>query len=882
LSWGSRAVRLGSVRSDAALIRTPDQRLRVFVSSTLGELAEERLAVRRAVERLHLVPVMFEMGARPHPPRELYRAYLEQSHVFVGVYWQRYGWVAPGEEVSGLEDEFRLADGLPQLLYIKHPAPEREPGLSDLLLRVQERDQASYRRFSTLEELEQMVAHDLAVLLSERFAADEGHVGTRAPAGTGIRAPLPDPLTRTIGRDGDVAEVLGLIDDGHRLVTVTGPGGVGKTRLAVEVGRVLAARPGVEVHYVPLAAVTSARLVPGAIADRIGVRRESGGSPLDALVEHFAGRPGVLLLDNLEQVVSVGPDLARLLELASGLTVLATSRQALRVVGEHEFSLRPLEVPDESAGPSEVELAPSVALLLERARARGVPLELTAETAPAVAQLCRRLAGLPLAIELVVPRLRLLGPRAVLDRLGSALDLPEGGDDLPSRQRSLRAALEWSHDLLDEQERRLLAELSVFAGGATVEAVESVCSLDARSVETALAGLLDKSLVHVGGSAADAELRITMLEPVRDFAREQLEALGGLEDALRRHLAYFAGLGRRAQPFLCGPRQREWASRFDAERANVRVAMATALDSGSLDTVLRLTWDTMVYYYIRDAVEESRTWLKQVACADGRLDQPERALLDAGLFIVGDPPSDPERLLSTATEVFDSADLPLEAAVSRHHLGLHHWWTGRRVEAVVCLEEASRRYTAIGHDWGVAMMEMTLGAALATGGDRARAREHLEEALARATRIANRPQLAQTLQGLALVAALDARPTEALEFLHRAAELVLADHSVTGATYCLEALAAIAIERGETADAVRLVGCARGTRSRRMIPEWTAAADAADPVLDAARRALSPEMFAEEWGAGFEMESDVLALLAEGLAAEESGVGADTLLSSAE
>jgi predicted ATPase len=839
----------------------------VFVSSTLGELAEERLAVRRAVERLHLVPVMFEMGARPHPPRELYRAYLEQSHVFVGVYWQRYGWVAPGEEISGLEDEFLLADGLPQLMYLKHPAPERERELADLLRRVQERDQASYRRFSTVDELEEMVSHDLAVLLSERFAADdEGRDASGAsPASTGGPAPLPNPLTSTVGREADIAAVLGLVDAGHRLVTVTGPGGVGKTRLAVEVGRVLAARPGAEVHYVPLAAVTSARLVPGAVADRVGVRREAGGSPEDALVEHFGDRPVLLLLDNLEQVVKAGPDLVRLLERAPGLTVLATSRQALRVVGEHELALRPLEVPDETAGPVEIEQAPSVVLLLERARARGVPLRLTPETSSAVAQLCRRLAGLPLAIELVVPRLRLFGPGAVLDRLGSVLDLPEGGDDLPSRQRSLRAALEWSHELLEEEERRLLAELSVFAGGATVDAAEAVCSLDGRSVETALAGLLDKSLVHVGEPTPGEELRIMMLEPVRDFARERLEAAGGSEGTRRRHLEYFSKLGRRAQPFLCGPRQRDWAARFDAERANVRVAMATALASRSYDAVLRLTWDTMVYYYVRDAVEEPRTWLSQVACADVELGDPERALLDVGLLIVGEPPADAGHLLSAATGVFDEAGLTLEAAVSRHYLGLHDWWAGRRPAAVEALEDASRRYAAIAHDWGVAMVEMTLGAALATDRDRERARGHFEEALARAGRIENRPQLAQTLQGIALVAALDGRSADAGESLRRAGALVLADGSVTGATYCLEALAAIVLERGEPAEAVRLVAVARATRRSRMIPEWTAATDAAEPVLAEARTTLPREVFEAAWRRGLGEDADVLDLLAGGL-----------------
>jgi predicted ATPase len=860
------------VRREAAVIRTPDQRLRVFVSSTLGELAEERLAVRRAVERLHLVPVMFEMGARPHPPRELYRAYLEQSHVFVGVYWQRYGWVAPGEDVSGLEDEFRLADGLPQLLYIKHPAPDREQELSDLLRRVQERDQASYRRFSSVAELEEMVAHDLAVLLSERFATG-AHPDT--PSRQPTSGALPAPLTRTVGREAEVEAIVGLLDGGARLVTVTGPGGVGKTRLAVEVGRRLAEQPGAEVHFVPLAQVSSPALVMVGVADHVGAHREAGRSALDALVEHFGDRPALLLLDNLEQVVSVGPHLARLLELTPGLRLLTTSRQALRVLAEHEFPLRPLGVPRDTDSPEDIGRAPAVELLVERAGARGVRLVLTAATSPAVAQLCRRLAGLPLAIELAVPRLRLLSPQGVLDRLGTTLDLPAGGEDLPSRQRTLRDALAWSHDLLEEDERLLLAWLSVFAGGATLDAVEVVCSGAVPDVETALAGLLDKSLLQLGDPTSGGELRIQMLEPVRDFAREQLDRRGDAPEAEQRLLEYVARLGRQAQPFLCGPRQREWAARFDAERANVRAAIATGLRTGTHDVVLRLTWDTLVYYYVRDAVEEPRRWLLQVACADVSLSRTQQALLDVGLLIVGEAPEhqDPVSLLDAAIAVFDDEGLSLEAAVSRHWLGLHLWQAGLREAAVGALEEASRRYAALRHDWGAAMVEMTLGAARAGEGEQDRARAHFQEALARARRIENRPQTAQSLQGIALAEAFGGHPVPALEALRESVGLVLSDRSLTGATYCLEALGAVRLAEGRPEEAVRLVGAARAARERRMIPVWTAAADAAERVLVDARHSLPPDTFGEQWLDGQEESTDVFVLLEHSLEQERAAAG---------
>src|SRR5580700_2772571 len=189
------------VMTETDVIRTPDQRLRVFVSSTLQELAAERQAVRDAVTRLRLVPVMFELGARPHPPRQLYRSYLAQSQVFVGVYWQSYGWVAPGEQVSGLEDEYLLAAGLPRLIYVKSPAPERESRLAEMLTRIRDAGDVSYQHFSAAAELQRLVENDLAVLLSERFERAPARDG----AADGASLAVPVPATPLVGRDDDAA-----------------------------------------------------------------------------------------------------------------------------------------------------------------------------------------------------------------------------------------------------------------------------------------------------------------------------------------------------------------------------------------------------------------------------------------------------------------------------------------------------------------------------------------------------------------------------------------------------------------------------------------------------------------------------------------------------
>src|SRR6266536_2280695 len=421
--------REGSPAGRSAVILTPDQRVRVFISSTLGELAAERAAARRAIRRLHLVPVWYESGARPHPPRSMYRAYLKQSQVFVGIYWQRYGWVAPGMEISGLEDEYRLAAaaGKPMLLYLKRPAPGREPQLAAMLDSIRAAGSVSYRAFATARELERLLADDLAVLLSESFAGaavsaealpagavlrvrmglhtGEAHVhegdyvdhapinrsarvkaaahggqvlltqATRdlvagrlgggfgltrlgefrlrdlaepeliyqlthadLPAGfppirtVGGRGPRPLPVgtTSLVGREeaiGELADLLG--GPGVRLVTLTGPGGVGKTRLALAVGERAGGRFGSGAVFVPLAGVTAPGLVVGGIGRAVGADLTGTGAPLQALAEQLGDGRWLLILDNLEQVIGAAGDLGELLADCPGVVMLATSRTVL-------------------------------------------------------------------------------------------------------------------------------------------------------------------------------------------------------------------------------------------------------------------------------------------------------------------------------------------------------------------------------------------------------------------------------------------------------------------------------------------------------------------------------------------------------------------------
>src|SRR6266487_3735626 len=324
------------------VIRTPDQRVRVFVSSTLDELAPERAAAREAITQLRLTPVLFELGARPYPPRELYRAYLAQSDIFIGLYWQRYGWVAPGMQVSGLEDEYQLSSGKPKLIYIKTPAPEREQDLHTLLDRIRTEDTASYQKFATAEELRDRIANDLALLLTERFARMP-----ETPAESRL-APLPVPRSRLIDREQELAQAVALLQrEDVGLVTLTGPGGVGKTRLALQVAAELAPQFAVGAVFISLAALTNPELLVPTVARALGLSEADHEAALsERLLEYLQPREVLLVLDNTEQLLAMtAPLAAQALELAPRLKLLVTSREPLRVRDEQLVPVQPLALP---------------------------------------------------------------------------------------------------------------------------------------------------------------------------------------------------------------------------------------------------------------------------------------------------------------------------------------------------------------------------------------------------------------------------------------------------------------------------------------------------------------------------------------------------------
>jgi predicted ATPase/class 3 adenylate cyclase len=409
-----------------------------------------------------------------------------------------------------------------------------------------------------------------------------------------FRNNLPLQPTPLIGREKEVSEVCDLLrTEETRLLTLTGPGGTGKTRVALQAAADLLEDFPDGTYFVSLATLTEAELLLPAVAEMVGVR-EVGEQPLDeTLKDYFHERRLLLLLDNFEQVLEAAPAVTELLAVAPGMKVLATSRAPLGLYGEHEFPVPPLSMPDLKSPPSLERLTQyeAVGLFVERARAVKPDFSITNESAPAVAEICVRLDGLPLAIELAAARIKMLPPKAMLHRLTSRLKLLTGGArDLPERQRTLRATIEWSHALLDEGEQVLFGRLAVFSGGRTLEAIEAICDAEGDLPVDAFEGvssLQDKSLLRQE-EGVRGEPRFVMLETIHEFAREKLQESGEAEEIKRLHAQYFLTLAEEAYPEFKGANQLEWLERLEVEHDNVRAALTWALKRKEAEVALRL------------------------------------------------------------------------------------------------------------------------------------------------------------------------------------------------------------------------------------------------------------------------------------------------------
>jgi predicted ATPase len=852
--------------AETDVIRTPDQRVRVFISSTLQELAAERRAVHDAVQRLRLVPVMFELGARPYPPRPVYRSYLAQSQVFVGIYWQSYGWVAPGEQVSGLEDEYELSAGLPRLIYVKGPAPDREPRLAQLLARIEDQGGVSYQHFSDPAELQQLVEDDLAVLLSERFEMTQPHYD--AAGETPLAGALPVPATPLLGRDQEVAAIEDLVvGEGVRLVTLTGPGGVGKTRLMVEAARRLGSGFTDGARFVDLAAVSATDRVAAAIAAGLGLNTSAGRLMAD-LESYLRARRLLLALDNFEQVIDAAPLLADLLAAAAGLVVLVTSRTVLRLRGEHELPVPPLPVPPADADPDPAALLgyASAGLFAERAHAADPGFKLTAGNAAAVAKICRRLDGLPLAIELAAARVRLLPPQALALRLSERFSLLTGGArDLPERQRTMRNTLDWSFGLLPAEQQELFARLGVFAGSFGLPAAEAV---GGEQVIDALGPLVDCSLVRA--QAGGGEPRFALLETIREYALDRLREGGDWAGAHDRHAGYFASMAEPGDADLAGPGQLPWLDRLETEHDNLLAAMSWLVESGPLERAVHLFLVTWRFWWLRGHVAEFVGLEDQMVAGGTDLPPYDHALALSGVGFIDLANGDEAR----GWQVFEQS-LPLYRQVSEtrgvlQHAGvlavLGHLAAIRRDDAGACrfLDQGRARlqearlddltgYDRLQYLLTAAFVDNFLGQVRLGQHDYDAAARLFAGGLADGRRAPDTIALLVSLYDLALTDQARGDPAGAEGHLKEGLALAAKIGDEPSAGYYLEAMAGVAGQRNDPERAVRLLAAARSMLEARG-SGWLHAYVPRDPpgeaYLAAWRSRLGDATFdeAQAWG----------------------------------
>jgi predicted ATPase/DNA-binding XRE family transcriptional regulator len=637
------------------------------------------------------------------------------------------------------------------------------------------------------------------------------------PSQRGRRSSVPasahtdEVLTASVGRDVEAAEVLDLLARPDvRLLTVTGPGGVGKTHLAHRAAA--AARAGSDVVVVPLAGVEDPALALPVIAHSLGLVTAQAAPIVDALAERLAGRTTLLVLDNLEQLPSIGPHLVELLRRCPGCTVLGTSRAALRVRGEHDYVLAPLGLPPPDAVEAQIAASPAVSLFGERAAAVVPDFALVGDTARTVAAICRHVDGLPLAIEIAAAQLRYTDAATLLERLDLLLDVP-GQVDLPARQRSLRATLQWSHDLLDPEAQVALRRLGVLLGTWTLadaEAVAAGTGLPAPAVLAALGRLVEQSLVTVVRGGTRTRYRI--LEPVRRFAVERLAAIEEEAAVRDRHARWFAACADRPGP---DPIDGETVLRYDqldAAQPNLAAALERLLDIDPA-AAAHLCWSLWGMWMVRGhqfaGLELSRRALDR---APDDLAAAEAAVATAVMELFAGDPATLPALSELAAEAASRADAPWVEANARRNLGAAYLLQGRleaaRTEFGTAIEAAIRA----GDGDTAAACQVHLATVESREGDRAAARRRLQEVLSGTEGGIHLPARAQASLQLAFETVVDGDAEAARAYVRRALDdgaLLQDTFILRGSALALACLAALA-ENGEAA--AQLVGIAEGYR----------------------------------------------------------------------
>jgi predicted ATPase/class 3 adenylate cyclase len=681
---------------------------------------------------------------------------------------------------------------------------------------------------------------------------------------------LPAQPTPLIGRGRELAEVRDLMrTEGVRVLTLTGPGGIGKTRLGLQLGAELLDEFEDGVFFVELATITDPTLVASAIAEPLGVM-EAPDKPLEeSLIGYLSAKELLLLLDNFEQVLGGAPLVGRLLSACPRLKVLATSRSVLKVYGEQEYSVPPLELPSPGRLPAIDRLSQyeAVRLFIERAKAARPNFSVTDENAPAVAEICARLDGLPLAIELAAARIKLLRPAAMLQRLGSRLKLLSGGSrDLPERQRTLRGTIEWSHALLQEGEQLLFARLAVFSGGRTLEAIEAVCDAQGDLPVDALEGvssLLDKSLLRQE-DGPEGEVRFVMLETIHEFARERLQASGEAEEVRRVHAEYFLGQAEEAEAHLSGEDQLAWLERVEAEHDNMRAALSWSLE-GEPETAHRLAGALARFWEKRCYFTEGSSWLEAAvrlseSVEAATTDSATRAKLlsEAGTFAFFRTDFEHAIVLhGEALKLYRKLGDESNTAFALLCLGAQHMEKGDHERAAPFLEEALALSRTIGDKRNTAGTLHNLGEVERQRGNYEQAKALGMESMALLREIKDDWNLSMVVGWLGLLEVWSGdEPDLAEGFLKEALALERELGNWAYGAYCLESFAGLAGARGQRARAARLWGAAEALRTDIGAPLPPDARPLYEPSMAAARALLGEAAWETAFAQGKAMSAE--------------------------